>query len=176
MPLYELQSNKVLGESAWPVAGLRARISMDVDFGDADVPPAAQRRFALQALLELVAEADAEDIQILGPAPKTDPPHPPGSWAKPEDLDLRVIKSAHRIIAEVAKRGSSGRQVLASELVGAIGLSAPTIGRLLREGEEANAYLERYVTVTPSGRTKALDLTPEGRVLASKIRAGAVPA
>ena len=61
------------------------------------------------------------------------------------------------------------------DLVGSIGLSAPTLGRLLRDGEPANRYLSPYVIVTPHGRTKALDLTPEGRMLASKIRAGVVP-
>jgi hypothetical protein len=56
-----------------------------------------------------------------------------------------------------------------------MGLSAPTIGRLLRPGDPGNAYLSQYVRIHPDGRTKTLDLTPEGRVLASKIRAEVVP-
>lgn len=174
MPMFEVHHNQVLGESVWPMKGWRARMHIELDFGDTPVPAKAQRRLALQALRDALDELGDEDVQMLQ-APSQPAPEP-ASWAKPEELDLRVIKSAHRIIKEIAKRGSSGRQVLASELVGSIGLSAPTIGRLLREGEQAHDYLRRYVSVTPEGRTKALDLTPDGRVLASKIRAGTVPA
>ena len=185
MFLYELIRKETKGEADFPLAGMQARLAISLDFGAADVPPKARRRIAAQVLRDLVNNLDEEELvaanpsQFLTPdAPISVPdvtPRRHDQWLQPNGLDLRIVKSAHRIIAEVAEKGVSGRVVLASELVGSIGLSAPTIGRLLRDGESANDYLKQFVTITPTGRTKALDLTPAGRLLASKIRAGSVP-
>ncbi len=180
MRVFELNRKQVLGERAWPIKGLHARIDIELDF-DGNVPAKAARRMAMEMLRELIENTDEDELTALSqPMHRTaSVPEREGSeeedWSKPEDLDLRVVKSAHRVVQEIAKRGMSGRAVLAADLVGSIGLSAPTLGRLLRDGEPANRYLSDYVIVTPHGRTKALDLTPEGRMLASKIRAGVVP-
>jgi hypothetical protein len=185
MFLYELTRKETKGEADFPLSGVQARLAVSLDFGANDVPPKARRRMAAQVLRDIAANLDEEELvaanpsQFLTPdAPISVPdvtPRRHDQWTQPSGLDLRIVKSAHRIIAEVAEKGVSGRVVLASELVGAIGLSAPTIGRLLRDGESANDYLKQFVTITPTGRTKALDLTPAGRLLASKIRAGSVP-
>lgn len=186
MFLYELTRKETKGEADFPVVGVQARIAISMDFGTVEVPPKARRRLAAQLLRDMMANLDEEELvaanpsQFLTPDPPlaavTDvTPRRHDQWLQPSGLDLRIVKSAHRIIAEVAEKGVSGRVVLAAELVGAIGLSAPTIGRLLRDGEPANDYLKQFVTITPTGRTKALDLTPAGRLLASKIRAGSVP-
>ncbi|MCA1818699.1 MAG: hypothetical protein ABR562_04590 [Thermoplasmatota archaeon] len=185
MFLYELIRKETKGEADFPVVGIQARLAVSVDFGALDVPPKARRRLAAQALRDILANMDEEELvaanpsQFLTPEPPVSipdvTPRRHDQWLQPNGLDLRIVKSAHRIIAEVAEKGVSGRVVLASELVGSIGLSAPTIGRLLRDGESANDYLKQFVTITPTGRTKALDLTPAGRLLASKIRAGSVP-
>jgi hypothetical protein len=185
MFLYELNRKETKGEADFPVLGVQAKLAVSLDFGAVDVPPKARRRLAAQALRELVSNLDEEELvaatpgQFLNPEPTSsvvlEPARRHDSWVQPAGLDLRIVKSAHRIIAEVAEKGVSGRVVLASELVGSIGLSAPTIGRLLRDGEPANDYLKQYVIISPNGRTKALDLTPAGRLLASKIRAGSVP-
>lgn len=186
MFLYELNRKETKGEADFPVVGVQAKVAVSLDFGGVDVPPRARRKLAAQALRDLIASLDEEELvaatpgQFLtpDPTPLLQPEQPirrHDTWVQPSGLDLRIVKSAHRIIAEVAEKGVSGRVVLAAELVGSIGLSAPTIGRLLRDGEPANDYLKQYVTITPNGRTKALDLTPAGRLLASKIRAGSVP-
>lgn len=182
MRVFELNRKQVMGDEAYPLKGLHARLDIELDFGGLDVPASAARRMALEALRELLEDTEASDLQVLSrplheasrSTVETEESDADG-WEKPDDLDLRVVKSAHRVVQEVAKRGVSGRAVLAADLVGSIGLSAPTLGRLLRDGEHAHDYLSRYIRVTPHGRTKALDLTPEGRMLASKIRAGAVP-
>lgn len=183
MRVFEINRKQVLGESSWPLRSFHARIDIEMDFGDDEVPTKAARRIALETLRDLLEKATAEDMSSLSrpmhrtghvPDPERDE-HQERGWSKPADMDLRVVKSAHRVVTEVAKRGVSGRPVLASELVGSIGLSAPTLGRLLRDGEQAYDYLSRYIRVSPNGRTKALDLTPEGRMLASQIRAGTVP-
>jgi len=185
MFLYELNRKETKGEGDFPVAGVQARVAISLDFGTVDVPPKARRRLAAQALREMIESLDEEELVAASPGQFLTPEPPVAvadvmprrhdQWVQPAGLDLRIIKSAHRIIAEVAEKGVTGRVVLASELVGSIGLSAPTIGRLLRDGEPANDYLKQFVTVHPTGRTKALDLTPAGRLLASKIRAGSVP-
>ncbi len=186
MFLYELNRKETKGEADFPLLGAQLKAAVSLDFGGHEVPPKARRRLAAQVLRELAQSLD-EDELVAANAPghilQTEPTELPDvsnrhtdGWVQPAGLDLRIVKSAHRIVQEVAEKGVSGRIVLASELVGSIGLSAPTIGRLLREGEPANDYLRQYIIANASGRTKALDLTPAGRLLASKIRAGTVPA
>jgi hypothetical protein len=185
MFLYELNRKETKSEADFPLTSLHARIAIGLDFGTTEVPPKARRRMAASLLREIANNLDEEELvaaspsQFLTPEPPISipdvTPRRHDTWIQPPGLDLRIVKSAHRIIAEVAERGVSGRVVLASELVGSSGLSAPTIGRLLRDGESANDYLKQFVTIVPTGRTKALDLTPAGRLLASKIRAGSVP-
>lgn len=185
MFLYELTRKETLGEANFPLQGYQVKMTISLDTGTVEVPPKARRHLAAWVLGELAESLDEEEL-VAANAPgftvQTETPSASelalrrtDGWVQPDGLDLRIVKSAHRIILEVAERGVSGRIVLASELVGASGLSAPTIGRLLRDGEPANDYLKQYVMVTPSGRTKALDLTPAGRLLASKIRAGSIP-
>ncbi len=177
MGLYELHRKETCGEADWPLRSLNIRVSVDADFGETPMPGPAQRRAILKGVLHALGGAEEQDVTILSNpiASFTQRKEEGSAWTRPEGIDLRVVKSAHRIVNEVCKRSQSGRAVLASELVGSIGLSAPTIGRLLRPGEQANEYLAQYLVVTPHGRTKALDLTPQGRMLASKIRAGVVP-
>ncbi len=176
MGLYELHRKESFEDADCALRSLHVRINAEADFGGNPVPGPVQRQLIVLALRQILEKTTEEEITILSnPIVAYSERNEENGWAKPEDMDLRVIKSAHRIVSEVAKRSQSGRVVLAAELVGAIGLSAPTIGRLLRIGERANDYLAQFVVVSPHGRTKALDLTPRGRLMASKIRAGVVP-
>lgn len=156
---FRLQSPATRGPPALPGHEVHVSIGLDID-----APAEEQRRLALHVLQQIVEETRESDLQVLSPMQEETPA-----------IDLRIVKSAHRLVQEVARRGERGRVVLAADLVSDGGLSAPTIGRLLREGNAGAEYLRRYVVVRPHGRTKALDLTPEGRLLASRIRAGAVP-
>lgn len=183
---FVLNRKETLGEEDYPLRGFHARVQVAMDLRDAPVPAKAQRRIALRLLRELVEEARPIDLSPLrhamsqpaarrGGDEADEPEGEPEEWDQPGDVDLRLVKSAHRVIQEVARRAQTGRLIMASDLIGASGLSAPTIGRLLREGDPAFEYLQKYVHVSQQGRTKALDLTREGRLLASKIRAGVVP-
>ena len=179
MPTFLLDRTETLGDDEFPATLVSIRLQIDVGLATPSVPQAAVRRMAWRLLRETIADVQPEELKLEGLPEVVEASVPPISvsdWAKPGELDMRIIKSAHRMVLEVAQRGASGRSVLASELVGAVGLSAPTVGRLLKEGEVANDYLRQFVQATPAGRTKALDLTPKGRLLASKIRAGTVPA
>jgi hypothetical protein len=189
MPSFSLERTESLGDDEFPATLVSVRLQLDLGLASHDLPQAAQRRLAWRLLKELVADVQPEELHLEGlPETANDgignghghdqglAPISVSDWNKPGELDMRIVKSAHRMVLEVAQRGASGRSVLASELVGAVGLSAPTVGRLLKEGETANEYVRQFVQATPAGRTKALDLTPKGRLLASKIRAGTVPA
>jgi hypothetical protein len=186
MPSFLLERAETLGDDEFPATALSVRLQLDLGLASHDLPQAAQRRLAWRLLKELVADVQPEELRLEGLPEMAEvgngnghghiPPVSVSDWNKPGELDMRIVKSAHRMVLEVAQRGASGRSVLASELVGAVGLSAPTVGRLLKDGESANEYLRQFVQATPAGRTKALDLTPKGRLLASKIRAGTVPA
>lgn len=182
MIVLELNRKQSFGERDFPLKGITAKVTLAVELAELNVPLPALRRMALQQIQRILAETDEDEFLALSAADVTlhsqpEPAHNGNGhgWTKPADLDLRIIKSAHRVVLEVAKKGESGRPVLASELVGEMGLSAPTVGRLLREGDPGNSYISRYVRIQPDGRTKSLDLTSEGRILASRIRAGVVP-
>jgi hypothetical protein len=179
MATFLLERTESLGDDEFPATLVAVRLQLDVGLATPNVPQAAQRRIAWRLLKELMGDVQPEELQLEGLPEVAEPTIAPISvsdWSKPGELDMRIVKSAHRMVLEVAQRGASGRSVLASELVGAVGLSAPTVGRLLKDGEAANEYLRQFVQATAAGRTKALDLTPKGRLLASKIRAGTVPA
>ncbi|MHB8633837.1 MAG: hypothetical protein ACYDBQ_07735 [Thermoplasmatota archaeon] len=184
MMVLELNRKQTYGERDFPLKSLTAKVTLGVEMADLHVPLPAARRMALQQIQKILAETDEDEFLALSAADitlHTPSEHPStngnghSGWTKPADLDLRIVKSAHRIVLEVAKRGESGRAVMASELVGEMGLSAPTVGRLLRPGDPGHSYLNRFIRITPDGRTKSLDLTSEGRILASRIRAGVVP-
>ena len=192
MPSFQLDRTETLGDDEFPATLVSVRLQLDLGLATHDMPQAAQRRLAWRLMRELMADVQPEELHLEG-LPETAPDGGPNGggngtgnghmapisvsdWNKPGELDMRIVKSAHRMVLEVAQRGASGRSVLASELVGTVGLSAPTVGRLLKDGEAANEYVRQFVQATPAGRTKALDLTPKGRLLASKIRAGTVPA
>jgi hypothetical protein len=165
-------------ERHFPATSVSIRLDMEVGLGSTAMPAGAARKLAWRLLGDIIGDVQAEELVADGEAPVSPVAAPVdvSDWDKPRSLDMRIVKSAHRMVLEVSQRGQSGRSVLASELVGGIGLSAPTVGRLLKEGEAANDYLRQFISATPAGRTKALDLTPKGRLLASKIRAGTIPA
>ena len=187
MPSFLLERTENLGDDEFPATLVSIRLQLDLGLATPNMPQAAQRRLAWRLLRELASDIQPEELKLEGLPETLDgdgdghgnghvAPISVSDWNKPGELDMRIVKSAHRMVLEVAQRGASGRSVLASELVGAVGLSAPTVGRLLKDGETANEYVRQFVQATPAGRTKALDLTPKGRLLASKIRAGTVPA
>lgn len=179
MPTFRLERQESLGDDEFPATSVSVRLDMEVSLATPALPAAAARRLAWRLLKETIQDIQPEELVPDGPvAPKVEQQLPVSvtDWEQPSGLDMRIVKSAHRMVLEVAQRGASGRSVLASELVGSVGLSAPTVGRLLKDGEPANDYLRQFIAATPAGRTKALDLTPKGRLLASKIRAGTIPA
>lgn len=179
MPTFRLERQESLGDDEFPATSVSVRLDMEVSLATPALPAAAARRLAWRLLKETIQDIQPEELVPDGPVVQKAEQQLPISvtdWEQPSGLDMRIVKSAHRMVLEVAQRGASGRSVLASELVGSVGLSAPTVGRLLKDGEPANDYLRQFISATPAGRTKALDLTPKGRLLASKIRAGTIPA
>ena len=167
----------------YPLRSVDLSVEVEVDLATEDIPEAAKRRLARKALQRIVRDLEGDEFSSHeeGPPLKAhieplDVSVNPDNWVRPAGIDMRVVKSAHRVVKEVSKRGESGQAVLASELVQDGLVSAPTMSRLLREDEAGGQYLAPFVQVSDAGRTKALDLTPKGRLLASKIRAGVVPA
>lgn len=187
MAHYRLVISESSSEEDFPLQHLDLEMNVHLDFGGIDVPDPARRRIAVHALKRIIDAIDGDDLEQDGAGrriprrPSTRPParqveyESGDDWIRPAGIDMRVIKSAHRVVQEIAKRGVNGRAVLASELVQDGLVSAPTMSRLLRDDEVAGQYLSPYLVVSASGRTKALDLTAKGRLLASKIRAGVVP-
>lgn len=178
MKAFEWKVTAEADEADYPVKSYNVKLTFSLDLFTPDMPDAAGKRMAHRLLKDLVADLQEGDIALLGEdeaALAITEEDPNANWNKPEDLDMRVVKSAHRVISEIAHRGQNGRPVLAAELIQDGLISAPTMSRLMRRGEPAGDYMSPYIQISPEGRTKALDLTPQGRVLASRIRAGIVP-
>lgn len=183
MVRYKLLLSETAAEEDYPLESVDVAIDVDVQVVDG-VPDAASRKLAISALRRIAQQLEGEDLEgdtdgrPLITTPR--PPRPPSlnhddDWVRPAGIDMRIVKSAHKLVQEVAKRGENGRAVLASELIQEGLVSAPTMSRMLRNDETAGQYLEPFVTITDAGRTKAIDLTAKGRLLASKIRAGTIP-
>lgn len=94
-------------------------------------------------------------------------------WERP-DLHAKSMKSVHRVVDALGKAG--GRGLTVQEICERARISPVPAYKLLKEDTPAGAYAARYVRATKVGRSQVVDLTADGRRLASLIRAGDVPA
>lgn len=94
------------------------------------------------------------------------------TWKPPADLHGKARNTVHRAIVTLDKAGGKGLTV--QELHERSGLSLVPLYNMLKEGT-VGEYASRHIHVTKLGRSQVLDLTAEGRRLASLIRAGKVP-
>lgn len=175
MKAFEWKISAEADEADYPVREYSAKLTFNMDLHTPDMPDAAGKRMAHRMIQDVIAKLQEEDLKLLGEDGALANEDPNANWTKPDDVDMRVVKSAHRVISEVAHRSQNGRPVLAAELIQDGLISAPTMSRLMRSGEAAGQYMNPYIRVQPEGRTKAIDLTPAGKILASRIRAGIVP-
>lgn len=108
-----------------------------------------------------------------------DGPKPPtvqllgSSWRAPP-LHGKALKTVHRAIAAIDSSG--GRGVTIQDLNEKTGISLPPLYKMINPEEETGEYASKFLRVTKIGRTQVIDLTSEGRHLASLVRAGKVPA
>jgi len=151
-------------------------LSIDVQVSFDGAPP------ELQAVLEAVGRgfhgagavgevATDQDQVEAPPAEKSE--KAAFRWQKP-DLHAKAMKSVHRVVLALAKADRKGFTV--QEVVEKARISAVPAYKMLKDDQPQGAYAARFLRTTKIGRSQVVDLTREGRHLASLIRAGEVPA
>ncbi len=161
--------------------------------GTEDQDPEALRRHALQELKRIVAALEEEKWaqqatltggQVKGrtvtegpfhvPASQRRPPRPTLKW-RPPKLPPAKLALCHDILEGLLLLGVHGRAVPIGDLHKKRSIPQAKLYAALKEGSATQAYLSQYVEERRSGGKRLLDLTPEGRILASQIRAGELP-
>lgn len=160
---------------------------------DADLDVQEVRRMALRQLKRIIDKWDEEDWQrhtrLSNPMPRRDmevempfhlsdreerPPRPKLDWQRPAELSKPDLRAAHQLLEGLLLLGVHGRAVGTGDLVKARKIGARALYRILDPDSDAYKYLRPYIRDMKSRGRRLLDLTPEGRELASKIRSGAI--
>lgn len=101
------------------------------------------------------------------------PERPKLEWQRPE-LPENDLKACHQLLEGLLLLGVHGRAVSTGDLVKKRKIGARALYRIIDTESEAYAYLKPYILDMKSRGRRLLDLTPEGRQLASQIRVGAI--
>lgn len=83
------------------------------------------------------------------------------------------MKSVHRVVQAIAQAGEKGLTV--QEVIEKARISGVPAYKMLKADHLQGEYAARFLRTTKVGRNQVVDVTPEGRQLASLIRAGKVP-
>ncbi len=106
---------------------------------------------------------------------KERPPRPKFKARTDVELPQSTLKACHRLVDAVFLASVHGRAVTTGDIVKSRKIAARTLYKLIDPDGPAWSYLEPYLHVYESGSKRVVDLTEEGRLLASQVRAGAVP-
>jgi len=97
-------------------------------------------------------------------------------WKPPTDLHGKQVRTVHRMVKAVEEITRHGKGATAQEIADKGRIALPTVYNTMKDDSPAAAYMNRVFLFTKMGRTRVVDLTKEGRYLASLIRAGKIPA
>jgi len=129
---------------------------------------AVAKRLAPSPVPEEASNGDAEPLAMRASAAS----HLIGStWRKP-DLHGKALRTVHRVVLELSKEDGLG----VKELHERSQISLPALYKVLKDDQPQGEYASKYIRATKVGRSQVLDLTSEGKLLASLIRAKKVPA
>ncbi len=160
---------------------------------DPQLTPEEIRKMALRQFQRIVAGWDLEDwtkhSQLSNPVhdrrAKVDGPYhlgegdkrperPKLEWQRPSDLKEADLKACHQLLEGLLLLCVHGRAVSTGDLVKKRKIGARALYRIINEESDAYRYLEPYIQDMKSRGRRLLDLTPEGRQLASQIRTGVI--
>lgn len=97
------------------------------------------------------------------------------SWKPPQDLHGRAWKTVHRILMGVHDATQRGQAAMAKDVQERTKISLVPIYNVMKPDTPTGKYAAKYLLVGDQGRNKSLDLTKEGSLLVSLMRAGKVP-
>ncbi len=176
MPTIAITDQEEFSDIDFPLKG--TRLELVVDFGT-EVPEAAYGRFLAQALRSLADRAEAGKASLTeleeGETAPGEIAADAENWRVPDDLHMKSAKAAHRFLVSIASLEERGPAPTLAEVAEKARLSMPPVYRFVDFDTPAGAYISSLVSVSKRGRAKVIDLTPLGRKVASRIRAGSLP-
>jgi len=163
---------------------MRVKLSQDYVFNEDGLPKNVEVTLAF----EHEGAVPVESI-LAAVAKRLDPPEAPSqgeplalrasaashlvgsAWRKP-DLHGKALRTVHRVVLELGKEDG----LTVQELHERSRISLPALYKVLKADQPQGEYASKYIRTTKVGRSQVLDLSPEGKLLASLIRAKKVPA
>lgn len=164
-------------ETHYPIGA--TSVEVVVDFAADNVPEPAQRRFFAEALRAIASrielgEGDLTELMEGERAPG-DVQAEAASWQVPEELHMKSGKAAHRFLLAATELAEKGPAPTTQEVAEKAHMSLPPVYRYIDPETPAGKYLEPLIRVEKRGRAYTIDVTPLGRLVASRIRAGSLP-
>jgi len=153
--------------------GLPKNVEVTVSFDHEGTVPAERILAAIAKCLVPVSEepTNAETEEPLAMRASAASHLVGAMWRKP-DLHGKALRTVHRVVLELAKEDG----LTVQELHERSRISLPALYKTLKDDQPQGQYAAKYIQSTKMGRSQILDLNPEGKLLASLIRAGKVPA
>ncbi len=171
------QDTYACSDSEFPMKGL----SMDlvIELACDDVPDAATRRHGAALLRVLADRMEHGKGTLIDLAPGEEKPGQnqaeADTWTIPSDLHMKSVKGGHRFLLAAAALLEKGPAPTLAEIAAKAKMSMPPLYRYLDSTDGTGAYLAPLISITKKGRAQVIDLTPLGRIIASRIRAGSLP-
>lgn len=97
------------------------------------------------------------------------------SWKPPQDLHGRAWKTVHRILMGVHDATQRGQAATARDVQERAQISPVPIYNAMKPDTPTGKYAAKYLLVGDQKRNRTLDLTKDGNLLVSLMRAGKVP-
>lgn len=170
-----------------------ARIEFELELTSDDVPDVAYQRYVADALQRLAQHA-LEGRALASPSNgATAAPEAPVAqvspaaqrkeavakqaedWNVPDGLHLKSIKSAHRFLVAAASLVERGPAPSLGEVAQKARMSDPPVAKIANAETDVGQYIAPLIHVEKKGRSKIVDVTPLGRQVAGRVRAGKLP-
>lgn len=175
MTRYAAQTTYAFSANNWPFQHMEVEVIVDTE-GDAEMPNGAFEARLSEALTEVARNATFRPV-ALEEGEFTPGQHEATAenWTIPAGLHMKSAKASHRFLVGIAALSERGPAPTLADVADKAGLSMPPVYRFVDPSNDVGAYLAPLITVSKDGRAKVVDLTPLGRKVASRIRAGSLP-
>lgn len=150
------------------VGTVRIEVSYE---SDADTPPRQVLEEAARALLD-----GGEPVKQANAAPEEGAKRLMGhEYKPPKGIHGKQLRTVHRMVQAVEALTAKGPAASPQEIAEKARLNPASVYGAIKPGNPAEDYVKHLFLVGKHGRSYHLDLTKQGRYVASLIRAGKVP-
>lgn len=160
-------------DEVYPLKYARVEVVLETDV---EMPEPAIRRCVSDALTTAAHNYTFELVELEeGESTPGEISERAKAWRVPDELHMKSVKAAHRFLKAVAALNERGPAATLDEAAEEAKLSMPPVYRFVNPEYKVGAYLAPLIEVSKRDRVKVVDLTPLGRHVASRIRAGSLP-